>query len=131
MIGVVLILCMCYVLDHNASRCQSQPLLMAMGVEAGQSKLSTLNGLGRWVEDSETVPASQKRYLRSAVKRARVLVADGAEDVRLEPKALLRWLDQLSPAMADMLPQSFANFKSRVRTALRYAAPHLAPARSH
>ena len=43
---------------------------------------------------------------------------------------ILRRLDQLSPATAEMTSQSWANLKSRVRSALRYAAPHLAPARS-
>jgi hypothetical protein len=44
---------------------------------------------------------------------------------------VLRRLDLISPAMANMTPQSFANLKSRVRAAYRYAAPELAPARSH
>jgi integrase len=93
--------------------------------------IRTLNELIRFINDSETVPTSQKRYLRSAVNRAKVLVVNGAEDVRLDPKTLLRQLDQISPAMADMLPQSYANLKSRVRQALRLVQPHLAPARSH
>ena len=91
--------------------------------------ISTLGELIQFIE--EGTPASQKPYLRSALNRAKIILGNGAEDIRLDPKALLRRLDQLSPAMAGMSPRSFANFKSRVRSALRHAAPHLAPARSH
>ena len=59
--------------------------------------IRTLGELIQFVD--ETVPASQKPFLRSAVNRARVLLGNGAEDILLDPKILLRQLDQLSPAM--------------------------------
>lgn len=61
---------------------------------------------------------------------ARGMLGNGHADVRADPKDVLRRLDQLSPAIADMNSQSWANLKSRVRSALRYAAPYLAPAHS-
>jgi integrase len=57
-------------------------------------------------------------------------LGNGHADVRADAKDVLRRLDTLSPAIADMTPQSWANLKSRVRSALRYAAPQLAPAHS-
>jgi integrase len=94
------------------------------------STIVTLGDLMRFIDASESIPASQKRYLRSALNRARVLLANGLADVRADPKDVLRRLEHLSPAMAGMTPQSWANLKSRVRSALRYVAPQLAPARS-
>ena len=44
---------------------------------------------------------------------------------------MLQQLDRLSPAMAGMTPQSYANLKSRVRSAFRLAAPNLTSARSY
>lgn len=90
----------------------------------------TLGDLISFVNASESVPVSQKRYVRSALNRARVLLANGLTDVRADPKEVLRRLDRLSPAMAGMSPGSWANLKTRVRSALRHAAPYLAPARS-
>jgi integrase len=92
--------------------------------------ISTLGELISFIEESGTVPASRMPYLRSALNRARMLLGQGLPDVQAEPKALLQQLDRLSPAMTGMSPASYANLKSRVRAALRLAAPHLAPARS-
>jgi integrase len=94
------------------------------------STIVTLGDLISFINASNSIPASQKRYLRSALNRARVLLGNGLADVRADPEDVLRRLDQLSPAMVGMTPQSWANLKSRVRSALRHAAPRLAPARS-
>ena len=98
--------------------------------EPRSSTIVTLGDLIRFIDASDSVPASQKRYLRSALNRAGVLLGNGLADVRADPKDVLRRLDQLSPAMVDMTSRSWANAKSRVRSALRHAAPYLAPARS-
>jgi hypothetical protein len=93
-------------------------------------KILALKGLISFIDAGASIPASQKRYLRSALNRAHVLAANGLADIRADPKDLLRRLDRLSPAMAGMTPRSWTNLKSRVRSALRHAAPYLAPARS-
>lgn len=110
--------------DHNNAT--SRPPV----AEAGVVKITTLSELIALIDASDSIPASQKRYLRSAVNRTKVLLGHGLTDVKADPKEILRRLDGLSPAMAGMTPQSYANLKSRVRSALRHAAPHLAPARS-
>jgi hypothetical protein len=76
-IGVVLIWLMCYAVDHNVVGWVSQSVLVASGVESGASMISSLNELIRFIDDSETAPASHKRYLRSALNRARVFLASG------------------------------------------------------
>jgi hypothetical protein len=110
--------------DHNNAT--SRPPV----AEAGVVKITTLSELIALIDASDSIPVSKKRYLRSAVNRTKVLLGHGLADVKADPKEILRRLDGLSPAMADMTPQSYANLKSRVRSALRHAAPHLAPARS-
>jgi integrase len=93
--------------------------------------ISTLDELAGFVKESGIIPNSQRRYQLSAVNRVKVLVGNGLADVRLEPRAIFRQLDRISPAMAGMTRQSYANLKSRFRQACRHAAPHLAPARSY
>jgi hypothetical protein len=93
--------------------------------------ITTLDDLSSFIDESETVPAAQKPHLRSAMNRMRTLVCDGLSDTRADRRVVLRRLDLISPVTANMTPQSFANLKSRVRAAYRYAAPDLAPARSH
>jgi hypothetical protein len=106
--------------EHNNSTSAREPRA---------SSIATLGDLINFIDATESIPASQKPYLRSALNRARVLLGHGLADVRADLKAILRALDRLSPAMAGMTPQSWANFKSRVRSALRHAAPY-APAHS-
>jgi hypothetical protein len=98
--------------------------------EPRPSPIVTLRDVIGVINSSESIPASQKRYMRSALNRANVILGNGLADVRADPKDVLRRLDQLSPATLDMTPQSWANLKTRVRAALRHAAPYLAPARS-
>jgi hypothetical protein len=79
---------------------------------------------------SDAIPASQKPYLLWALNRTIALLGSGLPDVRADPRTVLRQLDQMSPAMAGLSPQSFTNLKSLVRTAFRRFAPRLAAARS-
>jgi integrase len=92
--------------------------------------INTLGDLISFVEESAAIPAPQKPYLRSALRRARALLGNGLADVQADPKEVLRQLDCLSPAMVGMTPQSLANLKSRARASFRYAKADLAPARS-
>jgi hypothetical protein len=98
---------------------------------AGREWCDWPDELIRFAEESEVIPASRERDLRSALNRARTLVGNGLADVRAELKTILRQLDRISPAVAGMSRQSYANLKSRVRCAFRLAMAHLAPARSH
>jgi hypothetical protein len=59
--------------------------------------ITTLSELIRFIDDGATVPVAHKRYLRSALNRFRVLTANGADDVLVKPRIILRRLDQLSP----------------------------------
>jgi integrase len=110
--------------DHNNAT--ARPAVS----EPGAVKVTTLSELIALIDASESIPVFQKRYLRSALKRTKVLLGHGLADVNANPKDILRQLDRMSPATADMTPQSWANLKSRVRSALRHAAPYLAPSRS-
>ena len=92
--------------------------------------ITTVGELAAFITASPEIPAALKPFLLSALNRVRLLLGQGQPDVSLEGGAILRRLEQLSPAMAGMLPQSLANVRSRLRRALRYAMPHLAPARS-
>ncbi|MFL5331917.1 MAG: hypothetical protein ACJ8H8_01785 [Geminicoccaceae bacterium] len=92
--------------------------------------ITTVGELAAFIVASPEIPAALKPYLLSALNRVRLLLGQGQPDVSLEGGAILRRLHGLSPATARMTPASFANVKSRFRTALRYAAPHLASARS-
>lgn len=60
----------------------------------------------RFVAESSAVTASKRPYILSAVKRARDFLSNGAADLRDDPKIVLPQLDQISPAMAGMAPQS-------------------------
>ena len=92
--------------------------------------ITTLGDLLDHIEASPAVPEARKPFLRWALKRTRDLVGDGRADVPADPKVVLRRLARLSPPMAGMRPQSYANLKSQVRFAFRLAMPHLPPARS-
>jgi hypothetical protein len=72
--------------------------------EQGAVKVTTLSELIAVTDASDPIPVSQKRYLRSALNRAKVLLCHGLADVKADPKEILRQLDRLSPAMAGMTP---------------------------
>ena len=76
------------------------------------------------------LPAAEVAQLRSAVKRADELVGHGLLDLPANPRLIFDRLKRFSPAMAGMTEQSFANMKSRLRKAFRYAQPHLVNPRS-
>jgi hypothetical protein len=65
-----------------------------------------------------------------AVHRTIALLGNGLPDATADRKVILRQLAQISPAMAGLSRQSFANLKSLMRGAFRRFAPDLAPARS-
>ena len=117
-------------MDTNESFCASQYDFTAAD-QSQTAMIQTLSDLSSFIDASEEIPASRKRYLRWALNRARALLGNGLADVRADPETVLRRLEQFSPAMAGLAPQSYANLKSRVREAFRHAAPQLALARSH
>jgi integrase len=94
------------------------------------SPVETLGELMALIENADDIPANKKRYVLSALRRTRALLGNGAADIKADPKMVLQRLAQLAPAMAGMGHQSFANLKSRVRSAFRYASPRIKPARS-
>ena len=93
--------------------------------------IETLGDLIEFVAGHSDLAPSKNRFLLSALRRARALLGNGQADVKAESKSVLQQLDRLSPAMAGMTPQSYANLKSRVRSAFRLAAPNLTSARSY
>ena len=62
-----------------------------------------LGDLVRFIAESEDVPANQRPYLVSALKRCCTLIGDGAVDLAADPKIVLRELDRLSPAKAGIV----------------------------
>src|SRR5680860_96336 len=102
----------------------NQPDFSVARAVAGPLTIATLGDLITFVDGSGEIPALRKPHLRSALNRARALLGNGLADVRADPRDVLRQLDRLSPAMAGMAPQSYANLKSRVRSVFRLAAPH-------
>jgi integrase len=100
-----------------------------MTADMSRVDIRVLSDLVRFLAVSPLVADKQRPFLVSAVKRCCDLIGKGASDIPADPKIILRELDQLSPAVAGMQPQSFANMKSRVRQALRLAEPQLALAR--
>src|SRR3546814_721054 len=83
-----------------------------------------LGDLRKFIEKSD-LPKNQKNQFCSAIKRADDLVGHGALDLPAAPHLILSKLDALSPAMAGMSNGSFANLKSRLRAAFRFATPRL------
>ena len=102
--------------DHNNAKPAEPPV-------SERRQLQTLEDLIQFVAGLPSVPVSRKRYLLSALRRARQLLRNGAAEVRADLKFVLQQLERLSPAMAGMTPQSFANLRSRVRSAFRLAIP--------
>ena len=117
-------------MDNKVSFCASR-YDFTTADQSQTAMIETLSELSTFIDASEEIPVSRKRYLRSALNRAEVLAGNGLAEVRADPKSVLRQLERLSPAMAGLAPQSYANLKSRVREAFRHAAPQLALARSH
>jgi integrase len=79
---------------------------------------------------ASAIPAARKRTMLWAVHRTIGIVGSGLHDVPADRKVVLRQLAQISPAMAGLSRQSFANLKSLMRGAFRRFGPDLAPARS-
>ena len=96
----------------------------------GVGTIMTLGEMREAIKASEAIPASRKAYLLWALNRTTALLGHGLPDVRADPKTVLRQLHRLSPAMAGLSPQSFANLKSLVRASLQFFAPRIAGARS-
>lgn len=72
----------------------------------------------------------ERTQLRSSVKCADKLVGHGLLDLPADQRILFERLDRVSPAMAGMSDQSFANMKSRLRKVFRLAQGRLVNPRS-
>lgn len=88
--------------------------------------IATLGDLYSYI-DQQDLPTSSKATIKSAIKRADVLVGHGLLDLPADPEKIIAALETWSPAMAGMTAQAFANLKSRVRTAFRLAKPLMKP----
>jgi len=86
----------------------------------GGRSLLTLEHLREYLLECD-LPASQIALLRSAIKRVDALIGHGLLDLPADQRVIFDRLEQLSPAMAGMTDQSFANMKSRLRKAFRLA----------
>lgn len=64
-------------------------------------------------------PYAEVTFMRSALKGVDKLVGHGTLDTPANERLIFERLDSLSPAMAGMTDQSFANLKSRTRKAFR------------
>jgi hypothetical protein len=91
--------------------------------------IRTLGDMASSIAASD-IPAARKRTMLWAVHRTIGIVGNGLADVTADRKTVLRQLAQISPAMAGLSRQSFANLKSLMRGAFHRFAPDLAPARS-
>ena len=91
--------------------------------------IRTLGDMASSIAASD-IPAARKRTTLWAVHRAIGILGNGLPDVTADRKVVLRQLAEISPAMAGLSRQSFANLKSLMRSAFRRLAPDLAPARS-
>lgn len=88
--------------------------------KSGKTGIFTLWDLREYILECD-LPASQIAFLRSAIKRADALIGHGLLDLPADQRIIFDRLEQLSPAMAGMTDQSFANMKSRLRKAFRLA----------
>ena len=91
--------------------------------------IRTLGDMASSIAASD-IPAARKRTTLWAVHRAIGILGNGLPDVTADRKVVLRQLAEISPAMAGLSRQSFANLKSLMRSVFRRLAPDLAPARS-
>lgn len=99
------------------------------GSSEQNKSLLTLEHLREYLLECD-LPSSDIALLRSAIKRADELVGHGTLDLAANQRVIFERLEQLSPAMAGMSEQSFANFKSRLRKAFRIAKGRLFNPRS-
>lgn len=99
-------------------------------MKAKSAKITTIGELEQFIAGNSSIPDSVRPHLLWAVRRIRRHFGHGAPDFRLDPKALVKRLNQLSAASAGLSPRTLANLKSRFRAALRHAEPRLAPGRS-
>jgi integrase len=99
--------------------------------EPSEGLINTLGDLRSWIAGLATISESEKAQMRSAIRRADDLIGHGSLDLAADPQRILSKLDQLSPALAGVNKQAFANLKSRVRKAFKLATPVLKPARSN
>lgn len=89
-------------------------------MKSGQDTIFTLEHLREYLLECD-IPASEIAFLRSAIKRVDELIGHGLLDLPADQRVIFDRLDRLSPAMAGMTDQSFANMKSRLRNAFRLA----------
>lgn len=89
-------------------------------LKSGKGTIFTLEHLREYLLEYD-IPVSEIAFLRSAIKRADELVGHGLLDLPADQRVIFDRLDRLSPAMAGMTDQSFANMKSRLRKAFRLA----------
>ncbi|TNF03798.1 MAG: site-specific integrase [Sphingomonadales bacterium] len=94
-----------------------------------QKSILTLEHLREYLLECDLSDV-ERTQLRSAVKRADDLVGQGLLDLPANQRMLFEKLDRLSPAMAGMSEQSYANLKSRLRKAFRLAQGRLLNPRS-
>lgn len=88
--------------------------------KSGKDTIFTLENLRKYLLECD-IPVSEITFLRSAIKRADELIGHGLLDLPADQRIIFDRLDRLSPAMAGMTDQSFANMKSRLRKAFRLA----------
>jgi integrase len=103
----------------------------AMAEETPGSSIQTLGDLRDWLAGLQQLSDGERAQIRSAIRKTDELIGHGALDLAADPRKILPKLEQLSPAMAGVSKQGFANLKSRMRKAFQLAAPVLTPARSY
>src|SRR5690606_9074823 len=103
--------------DHNNSHSKQKKSLL------------TLKHLHEYLLECD-LPTTEITLLRSAIKRVDEIIGHGLLDVAANQRVIFERLGQVSPAMAGMSDQSFANLKSRLRKAFRIARGRLFNPRS-
>lgn len=94
-----------------------------------KKSLLTLEHLREYLLECD-LPTSEIALLRSAIKRVDEIIGHGLLDVAANQRVIFERLEHVSPAMAGMSDQSFANLKSRLRKAFRIAKGRLFNPRS-